>query len=68
MKETLNFEKIEEWRKIHNLSKKAFCELCKIPYNAYRKILAGNLKFDIKYLFRIAKIMDIEIYKLFKNL
>ncbi len=51
--------------KENKLSKTAFCKLCKINLSTYYKILQGQGKFRIDALFKIARIIDKEVYELF---
>lgn len=64
MRKIVNTKKIEKFRINHKLTKKAFCKKCEISVSRYYKILSGNINFYIDALFKIAIVMDIEVYKL----
>lgn len=57
---------IEKYMNENKLSKTKFCKTCKISISTFNRIIAGkNIK--LIALFRIAKIMNINICKLFKQ-
>ncbi len=50
----------------NNLTKKDFCLLCGISYSTLNRIL-NNKNFQLKALFRIARVIDIPVHMLFKK-
>ena len=67
MQTTIKTELIENYLKENNLSKTKFCKICKISYSTYKKIMSSDNNFGVIALFRIAKILNIEVYKMFNN-
>ncbi len=65
MGNTINTKLIIEFISNNNLTKHKFCKECKISYYILKKMLSNNLHFRITSLFRIAKFMNIQVYKLF---
>ena len=66
MGNTLKTKMIENYLKEYHLSKTKFCKLCKISYCTYQKMINNQDNFQIIALFRIAKVMDVEVYQLFE--
>ena len=64
---TINTNLIDQFLIENKLSKYAFCKLCKITPLTLRKIYSGNDNINIVYIYRIAKILNTEIYKLFET-
>ncbi len=60
-------EIFENYMKEHNLSKTAFCELCKISPSVLKKIMNNQNNFYIIALFRIAKVIKMEVYQMFED-
>lgn len=60
-------EIIEEYRVENELSKSAFCRICKIQFRTYEKIMKGNYNFDVRALLRISRVLKIPIHQLFKE-
>ena len=57
---------ILKYMKDNNLSKTAFCKNCKISYSTFRKLMYGNAdNCNIVAVFRMARYMNIQPYKLF---
>lgn len=65
MNEYLNVEIIEEYILNNGLTKRSFCEQCKISISTLYRILRKKQCYLIS-LFKIARTMQIEIYCLFK--
>ncbi len=65
MKETINVKLINDYITANNLTKKQFANLCHISVYMLCKILNGYENFDIKYLFRIAKVLNVHIHEMF---
>ncbi len=43
-----------------------FCKICKISRETFKKIKNSDSRFCIKALFKIARVLDIEICELFR--
>lgn len=65
MKNTIKTELIENSIKENNLSKSKFCEMCKISQSTLNKIMTSNEKFRIIALFKIARVLKIQVYQMF---
>ena len=60
-------EIFEEYMQKHNLTKTAFCELCNISLSTFNKIMANDPNFRITALFKIAKVVKVEVYQMLKR-
>ena len=60
-------EIFENYMKEHNLSKNAFCKLCKISPSVLKKIMNNQNNFYIIALFRIARVIKMEVYQMFDD-
>ena len=65
MKNTIKTELIENFIKENNLSKSKFCEMCKISQSTLDKIMTSNENFRIIALFKIARVLKIQVYQMF---
>ena len=65
MKNTIKTELIENFIKDNNLSKSKFCEMCKISRSTLNKIMTNSENFRIIALFKIARVLKIQIYQMF---
>ena len=65
MKNTIKTELIENFVKENNLSKSKFCEMCKISQSTLNKIMTNNENFRIIALFKIARVLKIQVYQMF---
>ena len=65
MKETIKIEIIEKFILEKNISKTKFCKMCKISPNTLNKIMSNDFNFEIIALFKIAKVIKIEVYQMF---
>lgn len=65
MKNTIKTELIENFIKDNNLSKSKFCKMCKISQSTLDKIMTSNENFRIIALFKIARVLKIEVYQIF---
>lgn len=65
MKNTIKTELIENFIKENNLSKSKFCKMCKISQSTLDKIMTSNENFRIIALFKIARVLKIEVYQIF---
>ncbi len=63
----INIGLIGNFIETNKLSKTKFCKLCKISYGTMQKIFLNKYNFKINSLFKIARIMKIEVCKLFTN-
>ncbi len=62
----VNTELITEYVWKNSLTKKEFCEQCKICMSTYYKIMQGK-DLSIRTLFKVARGMNIPIHQLFKK-
>ena len=65
MKNTIKIEIIEKYMLENNISKTKFCKICKISPNTLNKIMTNDFNFEIVALFKIARIIKIEVYQMF---
>lgn len=65
MKNTIKTELIENFIKDNNLSKSKFCEMCKISQSTLNKIITNNENFRIIALFKIARVVKIQVFEMF---
>ena len=66
MENKINIEIIENYIKENKLSKTRFCQKCKIGLRTYAKMMNNNLEIDLKALVKVAKVMNIRLYEMFK--
>lgn len=64
-KNGVNVNKIIKYIKDEKLSKKEFCKRCEICVETLNKILRKKTNVGIVAIFKIAKIMEIDICQLF---
>ena len=67
MKNTIKTELIENFIKDNNLSKSKFCEMCKISQSTLNRIMTNSENFRIIALFKIARVLNNEVYKMFNK-
>ena len=65
MKNMIKVEIIEKFMLENNISKTKFCKMCKISPNTLNKIMTNKFNFEIIALFRIARIIKIEVHQMF---
>ena len=65
MKNTTKTELIENFIKENNLSKSKFCKMCKISQSTLNKIMTNNENFKIIALFKIARVLKIQVFEMF---
>ena len=65
MKNTIKTELIENFVKENNLSKSKFCKMCKISQSTLNKIITNNENFRIIALFKIARVLKIQVFEMF---
>ena len=62
--ETLNIKLIIEYIEKNSLTRKEFCQQCKISISTFYRIINGK-DFRLDALFKIAKIMNLKLYQFF---
>ena len=67
MKDKIKAELIDEFLRTNKLSVDEFCKIAKISKVDLQKIYEQNFDFDIEVLFKITKIMKINICNIFEN-
>lgn len=65
MKNKIKSDLIENFIKENNLSKSKFCEMCKISQSTLDKIMTNSENFKIIALFKIARVLKIQVYQMF---
>ena len=65
MKNTIKIEIIKNYLLKNKISKTKFCKMCKISPSTLNKILANDDNFEIIALFKIAKVIKVEVYQMF---
>ena len=65
MKNTIKVELIENFIKDNSLSKSKFCEMCKISQSTLNKMMTNSENFRIIALFKIAKVLKIQVFEMF---
>lgn len=60
-------EIFESYMKEHNLSKNKFCKLCRISPSVLKKIMNNQDNFYVIALFRIARVIQMEVYQMFED-
>ena len=60
-------EIFENYMEEHNLSKTKFCKICRISPSIFKKIINNQDNFYIIALFRIARVIGIEVYQMFND-
>jgi predicted transcriptional regulator len=64
MKNKFKKEIIDNYLKDNKISKTRFCKLCSISPYTLKKIL-NNENYEISALFKIAKVIEIQVYQMF---
>ena len=65
METLIKIELIENYIKNNKLNKKAFCKACKISLSTLNKILKNNFNFDATALFKIGKLINVQVCEMF---
>lgn len=65
MKKIIKTEVIENYLKDNKLSKTKFCKMCKISLSTFHKAMSNNLNFGIVAMFKMARVMRVELKELF---
>lgn len=66
MGNTIKIEIIEKFMKENKISKTKFCKMCKISSNTLNKIITKDNNFRIIALFKIARVIKIQVYQMFE--
>lgn len=64
MKNTINIEIIEKFMMENKINKTNFCKMCKISPSTLNKIITKDDNFRIIALFKIARVIKIQVYQL----
>ena len=65
MKNTIKTEIIEKFMLENKISKTKFCKMCKIGLNTLNKIMNNDYNFEIIALFKIARVIKLQVYNMF---
>ena len=65
MKNTIKTEIIENFMLENKISKTKFCKMCKISPSTLNKIMANDDNFGIITLFKIARVIKVQVYQMF---
>ena len=66
MKNEFKTEITESYLKEHNLSKSKFCKLCGINLCTLTRVMK-NENYKINALFKIARVINLQVYKMFQE-
>ena len=58
---------IQKYIKENNLTKQQFCKKCNISTSVLNKILNEQYNIHISALFKIAKVINIQVFEFFEN-
>lgn len=61
MSNQMNVQFFYDYLKSNNLSKRAFCKICKISVATFEKILSGTENFKVYALYKISRALNIDI-------
>lgn len=64
---TINTSKIQNYIKENNLTKQQFCKQCNISPSVLNKILKDQHNIHILALFKIAKVINIQVFEFFEE-
>ena len=65
MKNKIKIEIIENFMIKNKITKTTFCKMCKISASTLNKIMANDDNFRIIALFKIARVIKMEVYQMF---
>ena len=65
MKNTIKTEIIENFMLENKISKTKFCKMCKISPSTLNKIMTNDDNFGIIALFKIARVLKVQVYQMF---
>ena len=63
-----NPELVHIYIKEHNLTKKAFCEQCRISIYAFNKFCSGHMYLGVPVWLKIAEVLNVNPVKLLKEI
>ena len=66
MEERVNAQLILDYIKDNNLTKKEFCQRCKVNVSTFYSFINGK-NFNMTNLLRMAKTMNVPLHKFFEN-
>ncbi len=65
MNNTIKVEIIKKFMMENKISKRKFCKMCKISFSTLNKIMSKDDNFRITTLFKIARVIKIQVYQMF---
>ena len=65
MENKINIKLIEDFMHENNISKTRFCNMCKISLKLFNKIMANDDGFRIIALFKIARVIKVQVHQMF---
>lgn len=65
MRNTIKTEIIENFMVENKISKTKFCKMCKISPSTLNKIMTNDDNFGIIALFKIARVIKVQVYQMF---
>lgn len=66
MKVRIRKDFFEKYMRDNNLTLTEFCKLCKISMYTYKKIINGTGNYSVYSLLKLARVVDMEMFGLFK--
>ncbi len=61
----INVKLIYDYIKSNKISKSEFCRRAKIGIKVLNKILNNNFNFEVDNIFKVAKLLKLQVYELF---
>lgn len=61
----INVNLIKTYLKENKISKTKFCKMCGINFLTLKKILNNQKNFKVNALFKIARILNLQVYEIF---
>lgn len=61
----INVNLIKTYLKENKMSKTKFCKMCGINFSTLKKILNNQKNFKVNALFKIAKVLNMQVYEIF---
>lgn len=65
MKNFIKKSLIEDYLKEKKLSRETFAKICRIPFKTLNNILSGRKSFYISDVFKISKVLEVDMTELF---
>lgn len=65
MGNNINVNLITTYLKENKMSKTKFCKMCGINFSTLKKILNNQKNFKVNALFKIAKVLNMQVYEIF---